>query len=58
MSLNISELIQGYLDDSLLFEEQKFLEVWIKADPSHARNFATEVMLHDRLRNLSAGTEQ
>ncbi len=44
------EFIDGYLDELLTADEQYQLADWIKADPSHARQFAEAVMLHDQLR--------
>lgn len=44
------DLIDGYLDELLTADEHYQLSDWIKADPSHARQFAEAVMLHDRLR--------
>lgn len=44
------DLIDGYLDELLTTDEHQQLAQWIKADPSHARQFADAVMLHDQLR--------
>lgn len=48
------DLIDGYFDDCLTEDEHRALSDWIKSDPEHARVFAREAMLHDRLRNLLA----
>lgn len=45
-----ASLIDGYLDGLLTATEHEQLATWIKADPSHARQFAEAVMLHDQLR--------
>lgn len=45
-----ASLIDGYLDELLTADEHQQLAQWIKADPSHARQFAEAVMLHDQLR--------
>ncbi|GAA4451545.1 hypothetical protein [Novipirellula rosea] len=57
MSVDYQELIHGYLDDSLSSEQQAQLNQWIKSDPKHARQFASYIMLHDRLRNELAASE-
>ncbi|EMI20877.1 hypothetical protein RMSM_02186 [Rhodopirellula maiorica SM1] len=51
MNSDMRDLIDGYLDDSLSREQLQRLSQWIKLDPLHARQFASELMLHDRLRN-------
>lgn len=58
MNADFQQLIEGYLDDALTAEQQKLLGDWIKSDEDHARTFAAEVMLHDRLRNASLVLEQ
>lgn len=49
MSRDVNELISAYLDEELSAAEQQQLAEWIKADASHARQFARAAMLHDRL---------
>lgn len=44
------DLIDGYLDELLTADEHQQLAQWIKSDPSHARQFAEAIMLHDQLR--------
>ena len=44
-------LIGGYLDDLLTVQQHEELATWIKASPENAHQFASVVMLHDRLRN-------
>lgn len=51
------ELIDGYLDDALTADQQEELSAWIKANPEHARIFAEDMLLHDRLRNTLAMDE-
>ncbi|SMP42310.1 hypothetical protein SAMN06265222_101758 [Neorhodopirellula lusitana] len=51
MSANIQDLIHGYFDETLSREQFQQLNQWIKSDPLHAQQFASELMLHDRLRN-------
>ena len=51
MTPNIRELIDGYFDDNLTESQQTALLDWLKADPEHARIFASESILHDQLRN-------
>ena len=60
MSFDAQQLIHGYLDDSLTAEQHEQLSQWIKSNPDHARAFAAQVMLHDRLRNewTISGTER
>lgn len=57
MSVDYQELIHGYLDDSLSSEQQAQLNQWIKSDAKHARQFASYMMLHDRLRGELAACE-
>jgi hypothetical protein len=57
MSVDYRELIHGYLDDSLSSEQQAQLNQWIKSDPQHARQFASYMMLHDRLRSELVASE-
>lgn len=49
--MNAAALIDGYLDDLLTFEQHEELATWIKSSPENACRFASEIMLHDRLRN-------
>ncbi|QDU82495.1 hypothetical protein Pla110_42530 [Polystyrenella longa] len=51
MSPDIQDLIDGYFDGSLSSKELQRLSHWIKSDVLHARQFASDLMLHDRLRN-------
>ncbi|QDS94381.1 hypothetical protein FF011L_31600 [Roseimaritima multifibrata] len=57
MSIDYQKLIHGYLDDSLSGEQQDQLNQWIKADEKNARQFASFMMLHDRLRSELAAPE-
>ena len=58
MSASATDLIHGYLDETLTAEQQVELANWIKASPEHARQFAETVLLHDRLRaEVLAGDE-
>ncbi len=57
MSVDYQQLIHGHLDDSLSSDQQAQLNEWIKADPKHARQFASVMMLHDRLRSALAAPE-
>lgn len=57
MSVDYQQLIHGHLDDSLSSEQQAQLNQWIKSDPKHARQFASQMMLHDRLRSELAAAE-
>ncbi len=58
MNSDMRDLIDGYLDDLLSQQQLQQLSQWIQSDPLHARQFASELMLHDRLRNeLMAQTE-
>lgn len=50
MSASATDLIHGYLDETLTAEQQVELENWIKESPEHAGQFAETVLLHDRLR--------
>jgi hypothetical protein len=50
MSASITDLIHGYLDETLTAEQQDELASWIKENPEHAQQFADIVLLHDRLR--------
>lgn len=43
--------MDGYFDESLSREQFQQLNQWIKSDPLHAQRFASELLLHDRLRN-------
>ena len=45
-----TDLVHGYLDETLSAEQQDELANWIKDNPEHARQFAEIVLLHDRLR--------
>ncbi len=58
MSLDFEALIDGYFDDSLSSEELQRLSHWIKSDGLHARQFASAVILHDRLRDQYKGHEE
>ncbi|TWU16177.1 hypothetical protein [Allorhodopirellula heiligendammensis] len=51
MSAAIQDLISGYIDDSLSREQLQELSEWINFEPSNARQFASALLLHDRLRN-------
>ncbi|TWU49078.1 hypothetical protein [Rubripirellula reticaptiva] len=51
MSPDIQDLVDGYFDESLSDKQLQQLSHWIKSDPRHARQFASALMLHDRLRN-------
>ncbi|TWU54307.1 hypothetical protein Poly51_30240 [Rubripirellula tenax] len=51
MSPDVHNLVDGYFDDSLSDQQSQQLSRWINADPMHARQFASALMLHDRLRN-------
>lgn len=51
---NPREWIDGYLDDALTPEQHAALQLWIKADPQHAKIFAEAALLHDRLQNAIA----
>lgn len=51
MSLEIQELIDAYFDDSLSPKQLHQLSQWIKSSPLNAQQFASNLMLHDRLRN-------
>ncbi len=58
MSASATDLIHGYLDETLTAEQQVELANWIKASPEHARQFSETVLLHDRLRaEMLAGEE-
>ncbi|QDV24658.1 anti-sigma factor family protein [Aureliella helgolandensis] len=57
MNVDYQELIHGYLDGCLLSEQQAQLNQWIKSDPQHARQFASYLLLHDRLRNELVASE-
>ncbi|QDT05016.1 hypothetical protein K227x_34140 [Rubripirellula lacrimiformis] len=57
MSVDYQKLIHGYLDDSLSAEQQGRLNQWIKSDPGHARQFASYMMLHDRMRSELVASE-
>ena len=57
MNVDYQELIHGHLDDSLSNEQQAQLNQWIKSDPQHAGQFASCMMLHDRLRSELAASE-
>ena len=50
MNHDASNLINGYLDDCLTPEQQQSLRDWLKESPDNARQFASSVMLHDRVR--------
>ena len=50
MSASATDLIHGYLDETLTAEQQVELANWIKESPEHSRQFAEAVLLHDRLR--------
>ncbi|TWT65216.1 anti-sigma factor family protein [Allorhodopirellula solitaria] len=58
MNPKYQKLIHGYLDNSLSTEQQSELNQWIKADPKHARQFASSMMLHDRLRSELATSQE
>lgn len=49
MSASATDLIHGYLDETLTAEQQVELANWIKESPEHSRQFAEAVLLHDRL---------
>ena len=51
MSIDPRKLIDGYLDDQLTPSELQQLEIWVQESAQHAREFATAVMMHDRLRD-------
>lgn len=51
MSSSVEDLMDGYFDESLSQEQFQQLNQWIKSDPLHAQRFASELLLHDRLRN-------
>lgn len=57
MNIDDQQLIQSYLDDALTAEQHDQLSQWLKADPAHAREFASAAMLHDRLRNEAVNLE-
>ena len=50
MSASATDLIHGYLDETLTAEQQVELANWIKESPEHSRQFAEALLLHDRLR--------
>ena len=50
MNHDALNLINGYLDDCLTPDQQQSLKDWLKESPDNARQFASSVMLHDRLR--------
>jgi hypothetical protein len=50
MTVNFTDLMHGYLDQTLDAEQFKQLADWLQANPEHARQFASLVLLHDRLR--------
>ena len=50
MSASATDLIHGYVDETLTAEQQVELANWIKESPEHAGQFAETVLLHDRLR--------
>jgi hypothetical protein len=50
MSASATDLIHGYLDETLTAEQQVELANWIKESPEHAGQFAETILLHDRLR--------
>ncbi|MCO8123929.1 hypothetical protein NHH03_19445 [Stieleria sp. TO1_6] len=50
-------LIHGHLDGTLTREQQTQFNEWIKADPTNARQFASYMMLHDRLRSEFVASE-
>jgi ferric-dicitrate binding protein FerR (iron transport regulator) len=49
MTTDPNSLIQGYFDGLLSDEQVRELNDWIKADPRHARQFASFALMHDRL---------
>lgn len=51
MTLEPQRLIDGYLDETLSPDEHAELAAWLKADHKHAQQFASAMLLHDRLRN-------
>lgn len=57
MSEEIQDLIDGYFDESLSQQQFQQLNQWIKADPVHAQQFASQSMLHDRLHNEFAAKQ-
>lgn len=58
MNLDPHQFIGGYLDETLSADEQAELNRWLKESPDHARLFAREVMLHDRLRGEHLALEE
>ncbi|MCA9124465.1 MAG: hypothetical protein KDB11_30020, partial [Planctomycetales bacterium] len=50
MSASATDLIHGYVDETLTAEQHVELANWIKESPEHARQFSETVLLHDRLR--------
>ncbi|MCA9059019.1 MAG: hypothetical protein KDA85_10985, partial [Planctomycetaceae bacterium] len=50
MSASATDLIHGYLDETLTAEQQAELANWLRESLDHARQFAETVLLHDRLR--------
>ena len=50
MTVDPRSLVSGYLDDTLSPEEHSILQAWLKESPANARQFADDVLLHDRLR--------
>lgn len=50
MTIDPRSLVSGYLDDTLSPEEHAVLQAWLKESPANARQFADDVLLHDRLR--------
>ncbi|MEP3479629.1 MAG: hypothetical protein ABJZ55_10310 [Fuerstiella sp.] len=58
MNTEIQDLIDAYFDDSLSPEQLGQLSQWIQSDRLHAEQFASNLMLHDRLRNESTAKEE
>lgn len=50
MPASASDLLHGYLDETLTAEQQGELAAWIKKSPQHAGQFVEVLLLHDRLR--------
>ena len=51
MTSSRTDLINGYLDETLSLEQHLALESWIRDNPEHAKQFIEATLLHDQLRS-------